>query len=141
MAAMDDELYREIIMDHYKAPRHRKTVDNCTHRADGHNPLCGDEITITLTLDQGVVQDVGFSGRGCSISQASASMMTEAMIGQTVEQAMNRLEQIKAMFKGDPHDPIDPDEDLAALEGVKQFPVRIKCALLPWTTMEQALKQ
>ncbi len=128
-------------MDHYKSPRHRKTVENCTHRADGHNPLCGDEITITLALRDGIVQDVGFSGRGCSISQASASMMTETLIGQSVEQAVSRVEQIKAMFKGDPHEPLDPDEDLAALEGVKQFPVRIKCALLPWTTLEQALKQ
>jgi nitrogen fixation NifU-like protein len=147
MPALDD-LYREIILDHYRTPRNRGELDPPATKAEGHNPLCGDEITVYLSMsgegDDAVIEDIKIGGQGCSISQASASMMTQSMKGKTVAEnralarrfnAHQGLEGIESQA-GD--DAIDLG-DLEALEGVMKFPVRIKCAVLSWNTFLQAL--
>ena len=136
-----DDLYRDVVMDHYKQPRNRGTMDEADVVVEGANPLCGDEITLWLDVQEGVVQHVRFAGHGCSISQASASIMTEAIKGRHVEE----IESIVTAFRGMMLEGADPDEELLgdgiALEGVKQFPVRIKCAVLGWNTLLLGLKQ
>ncbi len=135
-----DDLYREIILDHYKQPRNRGELDPHTVRVEGTNPLCGDEIQIDLLLNDGGVENLAFKGQGCSISQASASMMTEAVKSKPVEEVRDLIETFKSMMHGDEVD-VEQLGDLEALEGVQKFPVRIKCALLAWTTLEEALKE
>ena len=135
-----DDLFREIILDHYKQPRNRGELEPHTVRVEGNNPLCGDEIQLDVILADGDLQDVAFQGRGCSISQASASMMTEAVKAKPVEDVRQLIETFKGMMHGQPVDTEDLG-DLEALEGVQKFPVRIKCALLAWTTLEQALQE
>jgi nitrogen fixation protein NifU and related proteins len=134
-----DDLYREVILDHYKHPRNRGELEPHTARVEGNNPLCGDEIQIDVTLKDGEVEDIAFQGRGCSISQASASMMTEAIKSRQVNEAKDLIDMFKGMMHGDQVD-LEELGDLEALEGVQKFPVRIKCALLAWTTLEEALK-
>jgi nitrogen fixation protein NifU and related proteins len=135
-----DELYREVILDHYKRPRNRGQLDPHTARVEGNNPLCGDEIQMDVLVKDGVVQDVAFEGRGCSISQASASMLTEAIKDHPLDDVRHLIDSFKGMMHGDDAD-FDELGDLEALEGVQKFPVRIKCALLAWTTLEEALKE
>ncbi len=137
---VDDELYREIILEHYHHPRFKGALPDASMSAEGMNPLCGDEITLYLKTDGDRIVDVRFDGRGCSISQASASMLTEALRGLTLAEAKRLQERVKAMLTGAPHEPFDEDDDLNALEGVRQYPVRIKCALLAWTTLEELLE-
>ncbi len=141
-----EELYREVILDHYRNPRHRGTLPAADAHAEGQNPLCGDEIAIDLAFDGDTVADVAISGQGCSISQASASMMSNAIKGKTradIEDLMHRFKRMMDIEEGDPG--LDPDRpgavlgDLEALQGVRKFPVRIKCADLPWTTLLEAL--
>ena len=141
-----EELYREVILDHYRNPRHRGTLDAPDARAEGSNPLCGDEITIDLALENGVVTDVAITGQGCSISQASASMMSDAILGKSradIDDLTNKFKRMMSIEEGDPG--LDPERpgsilgDLEALQGVRKFPVRIKCADLPWTTLAEAL--
>jgi nitrogen fixation protein NifU and related proteins len=144
-----EDLYREIILDHYRTPRNRGElpVPPAQH-AEGHNPLCGDEITVYLMLDgdnqSGVVTDVKVGGQGCSISQSSASMMSQAVKGKTVPEVRALVRKFKGMMSIETADdgaaPIDvPLGDLEALQGVVKFPVRIKCATLAWNTLAQAL--
>ncbi len=135
-----DELYREIILDHYKQPRNRGELDPHSARVEGNNPLCGDEIQLDVRLNDAQLEDLAFQGRGCSISQASASMMTEAVKAKPLDDVHRLIDTFKDMMRGQP---VDADElgDLEALEGVQKFPVRIKCALLAWTTLEEALKE
>ena len=140
MSLLLDELYREIILDHYKQPRNRGELDPRTTRAEGNNPLCGDEIQVDVRLTDGELEDLAFQGRGCSISQASASMMTEAVKAHPVEDVRRLIDSFKAMMHGQEVD-LDELGDLEALEGVQKFPVRIKCALLAWTALEEALKE
>ena len=142
MAGLED-LYREIILDHYRTPRNRGKLDPPALSADGHNPLCGDEIRISVAVQDGVVTDVRFSGSGCSISQSSASMMTSAIKGKPVEQVKSIVRRFKQMMTIDEED-TEIDEsinlgDLEALQGVVKFPVRIKCATLGWNTLLDAL--
>ena len=142
MAGLED-LYREIILDHYRTPRNRGELDPPALFADGHNPLCGDEIRISVAVQDGVVTDVRFSGSGCSISQSSASMMTTAIKGKPVEQVKSIVHRFKQMMTIDEEDS-EIDEsinlgDLEALQGVVKFPVRIKCATLGWNTLLDAL--
>ena len=142
MAGLED-LYREIILDHYRTPRNRGELDTPALFADGHNPLCGDEIRISVAVQDGVVTDVRFSGSGCSISQSSASMMTSAIKGKPVEQVKSIVRRFKQMMTIDEEDS-EIDEsinlgDLEALQGVVKFPVRIKCATLGWNTLLDAL--
>lgn len=143
-----DDLYREVILDHYRHPRRRGTLEHPDAHADGQNPLCGDEISIDLALDGDRIADVRIRGRGCSISQASASMMAEAITGKTLAQARDLMHRFKAMMDIEPGEPPGLDAarpgavlgDLEALQGVRRFPVRIKCADLPWATLAQALE-
>jgi nitrogen fixation NifU-like protein len=142
MAGLED-LYREIILDHYRTPRNRGELEPPALSADGHNPLCGDEIRISVAVQDGVVTDVRFSGSGCSISQSSASMMTSAIKGKPVEQVKSIVRRFKQMMTIDEEDS-EIDEsinlgDLEALQGVVKFPVRIKCATLGWNTLLDAL--
>jgi nitrogen fixation NifU-like protein len=135
-----DELYREIILDHYRSPRNRGSLDSPTASSEGDNPLCGDEIKVELDIREGQIVDVRFIGRGCSISQASASMMTEAIKGLSLEQVDSLFEMFKAMMYSS--DEVDAEAlgDLEALQGVRKFPVRVKCATLAWNTLEEALE-
>ena len=143
-----NELYRQVILDHYRAPRHHDPLDSPDATAEGKNPLCGDEITVEVALDGDVIKDIGAIGVGCSISQASASMMTEAVIGKDRKEIDGVVRAFKAMMtiEESEDDVVDPDRpgaalgDLEALQGVRKFPVRIKCADLPWITLEQALE-
>jgi nitrogen fixation NifU-like protein len=134
-----DELYRDVILDHYSHPRNKGTLDPADVVREGANPLCGDEIRLFLTVRDGVVTDVRFDGRGCSISQASASMMTERIKGQPVAEAERLIAAFKAMMHGEP--PAEALGDLEALQGVRKFPVRVKCATLGWVTLEGALAE
>ncbi len=134
------ELYREVIIDHYRSPRHRGSLPSPTVTREGLNPLCGDEITIDLQIQGDVISDVTFHGAGCSISQSSASMMTDAIMGRTLAEAQALFRDFTAMMQGS--DEIDPESlgDLEALSGVRKFPVRVKCATLGWHTLEEALQ-
>ena len=146
-----DDLYREIILDHYRTPRNRGELDPPAVRTDGHNPLCGDEISVYLAVDESngtgddaVVSDIKIGGQGCSISQSSASMMTQAVLGSTVGDVKAKLRRFKTMMGIDGIEVRDGDADidlgdLEALQGVVKFPVRIKCAVLSWNTLANAL--
>jgi nitrogen fixation NifU-like protein len=141
-----EDLYREIILDHYKNPRNRGELPEPAISVEGHNPLCGDEITLYLDVAGDIVRDVKVSGQGCSISQSSASMMTQAVIGRPVAEVRAVIRRFKSMMaiEEDGLEPSDTDislGDLEALQGVVKFPVRIKCATLSWNTLIQALDQ
>jgi nitrogen fixation protein NifU and related proteins len=136
-----DDLYKEVILDHYKSPRNKRGLDGATVSLHKNNPLCGDEITVHARLDDGRVVDIAFEGQGCSISQASASMMTDAVRGLPTEEAGGLAGEFRGMMEGR----VDPDEDafgdLMALRGVVRYPVRIKCAVLAWDVLEDALRE
>jgi nitrogen fixation NifU-like protein len=139
-----EDLYREIILDHYRTPRNRGALETPPAVvAQGHNPLCGDEIQVYLLVEDGVVKDVKVGGQGCSISQSSASMMTQAVKGKPVADAHRILDAFRRMMglevDGEPED-VNLG-DLEALQGVVKFPVRIKCATLAWTTLAQAMDE
>jgi len=144
-----NELYREVILDHYRAPRHHDHLDSPDGSAEGKNPLCGDEVTVEIKVAGDTIVDIAAIGVGCSISQASASMMTEAVAGKSREEVAELVRKFKVMMSiEDSAEPVvDPDRpgaslgDLEALQGVRKFPVRIKCADLPWITLTQALEQ
>ena len=149
-----EDLYREIILDHYRNPRNRGDLPTPpAHRVDGFNPLCGDEIVVYLDIEDGKVADMRINGQGCSISQSSASMMSAAVKGKTVEEVRALTRAFKAMMSihessldgGDGEAAeVDPDiklGDLEALRGVVKFPVRIKCATLSWNTLAQGLDE
>jgi nitrogen fixation NifU-like protein len=133
------ELYTQIIMDHYQRPTNRGELENADLEAHLPNPLCGDEITVYAILDGDRVADVKFSGQGCSISQASASMMTERLMGKSRQEAKAEISRFKSMMVGDREFP--EHDDLAALKGVIRFPSRIKCATLAWTAFQQGLEE
>jgi nitrogen fixation NifU-like protein len=141
------DLYREVILDHYKNPRNRGHLEKVDATAEGVNPLCGDEITIELTLEGDTVVDVAVDGQGCSISQASASMMTDAIKGKTRAEIEEITSKFRALMSLDERTELelDPERpgailgDIEALQGVRQYPVRIKCASLGWTTLLEAL--
>ena len=136
-----DELYRDIIIDHYRHPRHKGHLTAPSASHEGLNPLCGDEVTVEVLVDGSDLGDIAYSGSGCSISQSSASMMTEAVNGKSVAETRRLIADFTAMMRGD--ESIDPDAlgDLEALSGVRKFPVRIKCATLAWHTLAEALKE
>jgi len=134
-------LYQELILDHYRRPRNKGTLEGATHAVSLNNPLCGDEIDLQLRVDNDTIKEARFVGRGCSISQASASMMTQLLKDRTVPQAIALAARMGAMMQGD--DGAARDKalgDLRALAGVSKFPVRIKCALLPWNALTDAVK-
>jgi nitrogen fixation protein NifU and related proteins len=140
-----EDLYREIILDHYRTPRNRGQLETPPAVvAEGHNPLCGDEIQVYLLVDdEGMIADVKVSGQGCSISQSSASMMTQAVKGKPVAEARRVVRAFKAMMSLPDEDAVDDEPvnlgDLEALQGVVKFPVRIKCATLAWNTFTSCL--
>ena len=134
-----NDLYQEIILDHNKRPRNYRELPGCTCEAEGHNPLCGDEVKVFVQLDGETLADVAFQGQGCAISRASASMMTGKTTGKTEEEARGLSAQVRDMLVGPEGTPPRELGDLAALSGVRKFPARIKFAMLPWHTLEAAL--
>jgi nitrogen fixation NifU-like protein len=134
-----EELYKEVILDHYKNPRNKRDLPEAELSCSKNNPLCGDEVTVHAHVADGRLAEVTFEGQGCSISQASASMMTEAMTGKPVPDAEALAAEFRSMMEGG-H---EPDEDqfgeLVALKGVVKYPVRIKCAVLAWDVLQDAL--
>lgn len=137
------ELYQEVILDHNRAPRHKHAMPEASAEAKGHNPLCGDQVTVFLKMDGDKIADVSFEGQGCAISTASASLMTEAVLGKTRAEAEVVFESFRDAMTHD-HAALPDDEaydSLRALEGVKDFPVRVKCATLAWHTLHAALNQ
>ena len=134
---VDDDLYREIILDHYRRPRHKHAVDPADRTIEANNPLCGDEIDLMVRFEGDTVAAIGFLGRGCSISQASASMLCDAVTGMPSADARVLAERFRAMLKTGADD--DDLGDLEALRGVRAYPVRVKCATLAWNALLQAL--
>ncbi|HLF70886.1 MAG TPA: SUF system NifU family Fe-S cluster assembly protein [Dehalococcoidia bacterium] len=135
-----DDLYRELILDHYRRPHNRGTLEDATSKAEGYNPICGDEIEVELKLDGDVIEDVAFKGRGCSISQASGSMMTDAVKGRSKAEALRLLDAFKKMMTDPEIEPAEDLGDLEAFQGVAKFPVRVKCATLAWHVLEDGLE-
>ena len=134
-----DDIYKEVILDHYKHPRNKRELPGAELSSTQNNPLCGDEITVFVHEDGGTIAEVAFQGAGCSISQSSASMMTEAVTGTNVDQARALAAEFRGMMAGE----VEPDEDgfgdLVALKGVVKYPIRIKCAVLAWDVLQEAL--
>jgi len=136
------ELYQQVILEHNKKPRNFGKLEPCTHHAHGLNPLCGDDIELTLIVEDGLVKDLKFSGHGCAISQASSSLMTVNVKGKPVAEAETMVEQFREMIRGK----LDPATDphilgkLTLFQGVKDLPSRVKCAVLPWATLHSALE-
>ena len=137
-----DDLYRETILDHYHNPRNHGKIEKPSVSTEGVNPLCGDELVLYLTVKDNKIEDVKLEAHGCSINMASGSMMSEAILGQNLEEARKIIGTFKDMMlnKGDDLELSEELEDLEALQGVKQYPVRIKCALLPWNTLLEGLE-
>jgi nitrogen fixation NifU-like protein len=150
-----EELYREIILDHYRSPRNRGELDSPpAHRVEGFNPLCGDEVVISLVVEDGTLSDLKIGGSGCSISQSSASLMSSAVKGKPLDEVHQLIHTFKGMMSiheallGQDGEDIEPEEinleklgELAALQGVVKFPVRIKCATLSWNALAQGLDE
>lgn len=139
MSADLRELYQEIILDHSKSPRNSGELDDATGEAQGNNPLCGDRITVYVKLDGDRIVDARFVARGCAISVASASMMTELLKGKTVAEAEAAFERFHEQLTGNDGPELDDEDEMGALMGVRDFPTRIKCATLPWHTLNAAL--
>ena len=133
------ELYQEVILDHNRRPRNFRAIDD-GRKAEGFNPLCGDRVTVYLTVENGVIKDASFQGSGCAISKASASLMTESVKGKTLEEAEALFERFQRMITAAPDTPIDSLGKLTVLAGVRQFPVRVKCASLAWHTLRSAVE-
>jgi nitrogen fixation protein NifU and related proteins len=138
MSADLHELYQEVILDHNRRPRNFRVLDGGV-KAEGFNPLCGDRFTVYVRIDEGVIADVAFQGSGCAISKAAASLMTESVKGKTVAEATALFERFQRMITAPPDSPADQLGKLTALAGVRQFPVRVKCASLAWHTLRTAL--
>ena len=136
------ELYQEVILDHNRRPRNFQKLDGANRTAEGYNPLCGDQITVYVRLEDGVIKDISFQGSGCAISKASASMMTASLKGKTAAAGDALFETFHKMVTADLSVTFDPLEvgKLAAFSGVREFPVRVKCATLPWHTLHAALE-
>jgi nitrogen fixation NifU-like protein len=135
-----DDIYKEVILDHYKTPRNKRELPDAELTCTKNNPLCGDEITVYVHREKGTLAGVAFQGAGCSISQSSASMMTEAVQGKAVDDALKLAADFRGMMAGT----VEPDEDefgdLVALKGVVKYPIRIKCAVLAWDVLQEALQ-
>ncbi len=135
------ELYQEIILDHNKSPRNFHVMDDANRMIEGYNPLCGDHYTVYLKLKEGIVEDISFTGSGCAISKASASVMSSIVKGKTVEEAETLFEQFHHLVKGEhaEHEDVLSMGKLAVFAGVAEFPARVKCASLAWHTLHKAL--
>lgn len=138
------DLYQEVILDHCKRPRNFGALPGADHVAEGYNPLCGDKVKVYLALDGDRLAGIAFEGAGCAISTASASLMTEALAGKSVGEAQQLFAEVHGMLTGDPSQAAEESESLgklAALGGVREYPVRVKCATLAWHTLQAALAQ
>lgn len=133
-----DDLYRRVIMDHYKNPRNRGTFEDGTVTIDLNNPTCGDRISLQLKVEDGIVQDAKYTGEGCSISMSSASMMTDAVKGKTIAEAADLASRFSSLMKGEEVE-FNDYEDIEALSGVNKFPARIKCATLAWNALRKGI--
>jgi nitrogen fixation NifU-like protein len=134
-----DELYQEVILDHNRRPRNFHALADASHMAEGYNPLCGDRLTLYLKVADGVVSDVSFEGAGCAISKASASLMTDAVKGRTVGEAQALFDRFHRMVTTPLGQQVEDLGKLSALAGVREFPVRVKCASLAWHTLKAAM--
>ena len=134
-----DELYREVILDHFKNPTHAGELSTAQVKVDGANPLCGDELTFHLAMRNGRIDEVRFRSKGCAISQAAASMLAQQIEGKTNAEVIHIIDTMKALMQGQDPDPAIDLGDLEALAGVRKFPVRVKCAALSWNVVEQGL--
>ena len=134
-----DQLYRQVIMDHYKTPRNKGALEQDSVNIEMNNPTCGDRIQLTLQVEDGIVKDAKFDGEGCSISMASASMMTQAVKGKDVDTALKLSESFSDMMISKEYDDSVDLGDIEALQGVSKFPARIKCATLAWKAMEKGV--
>lgn len=135
------DLYQDVVLDHGKRPRNFREVEGANHRSQGHNPLCGDQLTVTIKLEGDVIRDIGFLGQGCAISRASASLMTGAVKDKTREEAEQLFEQVhKLVTEGPAEVDLEALGKLAVLSGVSEFPARVKCASLAWHTLRAALR-
>ena len=134
------ELYQNVILEHNRSPRNYRTMPDANREAQGHNPLCGDQVTVRLRVEDGRIQDAAFQGMGCAISRASASLMTAAIKGRTSEEAAELFQQFHRLVTGHP-EAASPETlgKLAVFSGVSAYPIRVKCASLPWHTMKAAL--
>lgn len=135
-----ENLYRQVILDHSSYPHHHGLLEDATDQVEMNNPTCGDEIQLQLKIVDGVIEDVRFAGSGCSISTASASMMADAIIGKTEEEALTMIDQFSQMVQGEETDTKQLG-DAAILSGVAKFPARIKCATLGWKALERAIEE
>lgn len=135
------DLYQEVILDHNRRPRNFRVLDNPTHHAEGYNPLCGDRLTLFLQVDGTKIADVGFQGSGCAISKASASLMTDCLKGTNVDDAKALFERFHRMVTTPPDVEVEDMGKLSVLAGVREFPVRVKCASLAWHTLKAALER
>jgi len=133
------DLYQEVILDHNRRPRNFHALTEASHSAEGYNPLCGDRLTLYLKLNGDTIQDVSFEGAGCAISKASASMMTDALKGRSLAEATALFDRFHRMVTTPPSEPIEDMGKLSSLAGVREFPVRVKCASLAWHTLKAAL--
>ena len=133
------DLYQEVILDHNRRPRNFRTLEAPSHTAEGYNPLCGDRLHVFLRLEEGVVADVAFQGSGCAISKASASLMTDAIKGRPVAEVRDLFERFHRMVTTPPDQTVENLGKLSVLAGVREFPVRVKCASLAWHTLKAAL--
>ena len=136
------DLYQEVVIDHSKQPRNFRKVEGATRTAEGFNPLCGDQLTLYVKLANGVIEDIGFQGTGCAISKASASLMTAALKGKKQDEALALFKRVHVLLTDGPNGEVKPEEvgKLAALSGVWEFPMRVKCATLAWHTLRSALE-
>jgi nitrogen fixation protein NifU and related proteins len=137
------ELYQQVILDHNKKPRNFRKLENANHTAEGYNPLCGDHLTIYVNVADDAVQEIAFEGSGCAISKAAASMMTQAVKGKTREQTKELFKEFHSMVTGELDEETEENSlgNLKIFAGVRDFPVRVKCATLPWHTMQAALNK
>jgi nitrogen fixation NifU-like protein len=136
-----DQLYRSVIMDHYKNPRNKGIIEDGTMTIDMNNPTCGDRIRLTLNMEDEIIKDAKFEGEGCSISMSSASMMTQAIKGHTIEEALHMSKEFSQMMLGEDYEISEEMGDIEALSGVAKFPARIKCATLAWKALEKGTKE
>lgn len=139
-----DDLYGEVIMDHYRHPKNRGEISNPDISSEGFNPFCGDRIILELAISKtGNIDRISFNGEGCSISQATASMMTENIKGRTLSEASNLSDIFRSMLHGNSPSTVDLDKlnDLISLQGVRKFPIRIKCALLTWAALDDGIRE
>jgi nitrogen fixation NifU-like protein len=137
MSADLQDLYQEVILDHNRRPRNFRSIEHA-QKAEGYNPLCGDHVTVYLRVEHGRITDVSFQGSGCAISKASASLMTDSVKGKTLEEVNELFERFHRMITRAPGDPVDDLGKLSVFAGVREFPIRVKCASLPWHTLRSA---